>query len=91
MPRPVIDSADLDPLEVLWASIHRNGRLPKFPVRAQLIYFDADRFRWWFRYGCRPLPLEDSSGYVPFDTMTLQQIRDWMDAQMREHPEQIHQ
>lgn len=82
---PVIDPGDL---EGLLLSCHRNGRLPKFPTQEVKYFTDAERFRWWFRYGC------DSAGLLgarPLESgRTLQKIRDWMDAEMRKHPEQVH-
>ena len=57
-----------DCLEALLDSCRRNGRLAKLPVKEEKIFFDAERFRWWFKNR---------------DGRTLQQWRDLIDAEMR--------
>lgn len=77
----------LDPsdLEGLLLSCHRNGRLPKFPVKELQYFSDAERFRWWFRYG-----QQSNSVAVMLHTWKLDKLRNWMDDQMRANPEQVH-
>ena len=60
-----------DCLDALLDSCRRNGRKAIFPAKHAPIYFDTDRFRWWFKNR---------------DGKTLQQWRDFIDAQMREEP-----
>jgi len=57
-----------DPLEALMDSCHRNGRKAILPKPPEKIYFDADRFRWYFKHR---------------DGWNLQQWRDYIDAEMR--------
>ena len=57
-----------DPLEALLNNCRRNHRPAKFRKPPERLYFDADRFRWWFTHR---------------DGKSLQQWRDEIDAQMR--------
>lgn len=57
-----------DVLEALLDSCRRNRRKAIIPPKPEKIYFDADRFRWYFR---------------DRDRKTLQQWRDFIDGEMR--------
>jgi len=62
-----------DCLESLLDSCRRNGRAAYHAPKAEKIFFDADRFRWYFRER---------------DGMKLQQWRDLIDSQMRNDPDE---
>lgn len=61
-------SYEVDCLDALLDSCRRNGRPAKLPTKHEKIYFDTDRFRWYFRLR---------------DGKRLQQWRDEIDALMR--------
>lgn len=64
-------SYSTDCLEALLDSCHRNGRKAIYAPKPEKIYFDAERFRWWF---------------AQRDGMKLQQWRDLIDSEMRKDP-----
>lgn len=71
----------LDILDELFASCHRNGRMPRFPKKPESFFFDAERFRWWVLHGARV-----HSGQL--DAMLsrgcgVPRIRRWMDGLMK--------
>ena len=57
-----------DPLEALLDSCHRNGRKALLTKPQPKIFFDAERFRWFFRQ---------------HEGKTLAQWRDLIDTEMR--------
>jgi hypothetical protein len=77
-----------DELQRLLDSCHRNNRPAKFKLAEQKIFFDADRFRWWFNYGCHNA---DLLGACPLgaEGKSIKAIREWMDTEMLKHPEQL--
>jgi len=64
-------SVPVDCLDALLDSCRRNGRPAKFPPKVERIFFDTDRFRWYFKNR---------------DGKTLQQWRDEIDSSMRLDP-----
>lgn len=78
---------DIDPLQSLWESCHRNQRLPRFHKKELRYFSDAERFRWWFRYGYKT---ELTAKLLAVPGTKFQQIRDLIDAEMGKHPEQVH-
>ncbi len=81
---PQFDPGDL---EGLFLSCHRNKRPARFPVKEIKYFSDAERFRWWFNHGQRNEEL-----YVQMAAHSLgwpiAKLRDWLDTEMRKHPEQ---
>lgn len=77
-------SSDPSNLEALLNSCRRNGRPARFPKPEPRYFSDAERFRWWFRYGGGARGLTESK------SLPLSKIRDILDAEMRNHPEQVH-
>lgn len=69
-----------DCLESLLDSCRRNGRPAKFPPKQEKIYFDADRFRWFFS---QPTTSQLAVPALMMGMRNLQQWRDWIDEQMR--------
>jgi len=67
-------SYSTDCLEALLDSCHRNGRKAIHAPKAEKIYFDAERFRWWFK--------QPDNRFN-----TIQQWRDLIDSQMRNDPD----
>jgi hypothetical protein len=72
-------------LEALLHRCRRNGRLAILPKPPERLYFDADRFRWWFTVGRYDASLNAAYNEGLARGWSLERFREWMDGVMKEH------
>jgi hypothetical protein len=72
----------MDLLEQILAEVMAKPARRRAKPAEQPIYFDADRFRWWFRHGCQNLDLLAMYNQGIAARWTLDQWRIFFDGAM---------